>query len=399
MLKSETLEFMQTLDRDSVNLYLLFKHHLLDGSQTRNVLHVVDDIIALHATSAVTPYLSLFARVKNFKKEHLDLELYKNRNLIRLEAMRRTLFITSTDLAPILYQATKTPESYRLKRLQRWGIEKPEYEKLSKELYDTLKKGRKTFPEIEKALPKETARSVQLRVGKARYEGTNIKIALSSMMRDGIVLSEKDRGTLSKSDTRANMYMLFEEAYPNLDLNSITGEEARASLLQRYIRSFGPVANEDILWWTGFTKTDLERALRATEDQLSLVKIPGLDKDYWMLRTDYRKYRMFRALKGKSVILLPYEDPYTKGYWARDRLVDADHEREVYLGGEVQPAILSNGKIVGTWTRSLIDSKPVRLIFFEKPERAVERKASKKAKAMAKLISGSEHEVQVKVEP
>jgi hypothetical protein len=389
---------MQSLDLNSVNLYLLFKHHLLDSSQTKNVLQVVDDIIALHATSAVTPYLSLFARVKNFKKEQLDQELYKKRDLVRLEAMRGTFFITSTDLAPILYQATKTRESYRLKRLQRWGIEKPEYKRLTEELRDTLKKGRKTLPEIKRALPKETVRPLQLRIGKVVYKGTNINIVLSAMMRDGIVVSEKDRGTLSRLDTGANCYMLFKEAYPNLDLDSITGEEAKASLLQHYISSFGPVAEEDIVWWTGFTKANLERALGIIEDQLSLVKILGLNRDYWMLRTDHKRFRMFKVPKRKSMILLPYEDSYTKGYKARDRLVDLDHEREAYPGGEAQPTILSNGKIVGTWTRSLRDSKFVRLIFFEKPERTVEREAIKKAKAMAKIVSRREPEVQIKVE-
>jgi hypothetical protein len=176
--------------------------------------------------------------VKNFKKEQLDQELYEKRNLIRLEAMRRTLFITSTHLAPMLYQATKTPESYRLKRLQRWGIAKPEYERLAKELYAILKKGKKTLPEIKRALPTETVRSLQLRVGNTSYEGTNVNIVLGSMIRDRIVVREKDKETSSKPDARANRYMLFEDAYPKLDLHSVTGEEAKTSLLHHYIRSF-----------------------------------------------------------------------------------------------------------------------------------------------------------------
>jgi hypothetical protein len=389
---------MQTLDWNSVTSYVLFKHHLLDDSRAKKVLQVVDDIIALHATSATTPYLSLCARVNNFRKEHLDQELYQRRSLVRLEAMRRTLFITSTDLAPILCQATKTPDSYRLKRLQRWGVDKPEYERLTTKLYNILKKGRKTLPEIKRALPKKTVRSVQLTVGKARYDGTNINIALSSMVRDGVVVSEKDGGASSKLGTRASCYMLFEEAYPNLDLHLITVEEAKVSLLRRYIRSFGPVATQDMAWWTGFSSADVERSLSAIEGQLSLVRISGFNRDYWMLRSDLKQYRMFRAFKGKSVILLPYEDPYTKGYKGRDRLIDPDREREAYATGEVQPTILSNGKIVGTWTRGLRDSKVVQLTFFKKPKRTVEREAVQKAKAMARLISRREPRVQINIE-
>jgi uncharacterized protein YcaQ len=390
---------MQTLDWNSVNRYLLFKHHLSDGSQTKNVLEVVDDIVALHATSEVSPYLSLSARVKNFTKEYLDQELYEKRSLIRLEAMRGTLFITSTSLAPVLYQATKTPESRRLRRLQRWGIEKSEYKILTEELCNVLKNGRKTLPEIKRALPRETVRSLQLVVGKTRYKGTNINIALSSMIRNGILINEKNRSTPRRIDVRANYYTLFEEAYPNLDLDSITVEEAKASLLRHYIRSFGPVTRKDITWWTDFTKTDLERALRTLKDQLSLVKISGLNEDYWMSKNDYDRCRVFRASKGTSVVLLPYEDPYTKGYNARDRLVDQDREREVYPGGEAKPTILVNGKIVGTWTRSLRSSRVVRLTFFKQPDRSVERKATEKAKEMANLISRHIAKVQVEVEP
>jgi hypothetical protein len=395
---SETPRPMQTLDWNSTTNYLLFKHHLLEGSQAENILQVVDDIVALHATSEVTPYLSLFARVRDFEKKHLDQELYIRRNLIRLEAMRGTLFVVSTDLAPTLYQATKTPKPHRLKRLQRWGIYESEYKRLSKELYNILRKGGKTLSEIKRALSKDMVRSLQLRVGKAHYKGTNINIVLGSLIRDGIVVSEKDAATLSKPDTRGNRYMLFEEAYPNLDLDSVSREEAKASLVQRYIRSYGPVTGEDITWWTGFTKAELQRALTTIEDQLCLVNISGLDRDYWMLKTDHIKCRKLKPLKGKSVILLPYEDPYTKGYKTRDRFVDADYERKAYPGGEVQPTILLNGKIIGTWTRSLRNSRRVQLIFFEKPELGVESEAAKKTKAMARLISECKPEVQVKVE-
>jgi len=87
---------MKPLDESLVTQYVLHKHHLLEGSQAESILQVVNDIIALHATSAGTPYISLFARMKNFQRKHLDEEFYVKRNLVRLQAMRDTLFITST---------------------------------------------------------------------------------------------------------------------------------------------------------------------------------------------------------------------------------------------------------------------------------------------------------------
>jgi len=106
---------METLGERNATQYVLYKHHLLKESQAESVLQVVDDITALHATSAGTPYLSLWARMKNFQRKHLDEEFYARRSLVRLEAMRGTLFIASLESAPMFYQATKMPESQLLK--------------------------------------------------------------------------------------------------------------------------------------------------------------------------------------------------------------------------------------------------------------------------------------------
>lgn len=61
---------MQTLEEPMVTQYILHKHHLLEGSQAENLLQVVNDIIALHATSVGTPYISLFNRMRNFQRKH-----------------------------------------------------------------------------------------------------------------------------------------------------------------------------------------------------------------------------------------------------------------------------------------------------------------------------------------
>jgi len=98
---------MRPLEEYATTQYILHKHHLLPSSKGESIIQVVNDIIALHATSVGTTYLSLFARMRNFKRRDLDEEFYKKRKLLRLRAMRGTLFITSTELAPIIYQAVR----------------------------------------------------------------------------------------------------------------------------------------------------------------------------------------------------------------------------------------------------------------------------------------------------
>jgi hypothetical protein len=387
---------METLQEHTIDRYVLHKHHLLEGSEATDVLQVVNDILALHATSVGTPYLSLFARMKNFQKKHLDEEFYAKRNLVRLRAMRGTLFIISAELAPVLYQATKSPESQLLKRFYGWGLLPSEHRELTERLHNILKGGGKTLPEIRRAIPREMIRTIELREGKTIYKWTNVKLVLTAMMRKGLVISEKDFGTLRI--TKANRYVLFQEIYPNLNLKSINIEEAKVMLVKRYVKAFGPVTEEDIAWWTGCSKADVKKALATMKEELLNVKIENLKWEYTMLKTDYKQLVKFKPkpLETCSISLLPYEDPYTKGYKIRDRLIDMELEKTAYVGGGVQPTILLNGKIVGTWNRNIEEGKrPIKLRFFQQPEEDVKNKAIQKAKANGKLITNQEISVEI----
>jgi len=380
-----------------VTQYILQKHHLLKGSQAENVLQVVNDIIALHATSAGTPYISLFNRTKNFQRKNLDQEFYVKRHLVRLPAMRSTLFITSTGSAPMLYQATKLPESKLLKWTHKWGIQPSEYQELTEELYNVLKGGGKTLPKIKKTLPKEMIRSVGLKAGKTIYKGTNVSTVLNAMTRRGMVISEKDAGTLSI--TNANRYMLFQEIYPKINLESLRSEDAKTMLVKRYIKVFGPVTEEDIAWWIGFNKTEMKKALATIEKELLSVKIDGLKGDYLMLEKDHEQLAKFKPLKTNSISLLPYEDPYTKGYKMRDRLIDKEREKMVYVGGGAQPTIFLNGKIIGTWSRDIDQGRgPIKLHFFRQPEKDIKMEVVQKAKAIGRLMTNKEIDVEVTIE-
>ncbi|MBL7063070.1 MAG: winged helix DNA-binding domain-containing protein [Anaerolineae bacterium] len=76
---------------DRVNRFLLNKQHLEPETQGNDDVEVVKDICALHATAALTPYLSLWSRVREFCLQQLDAELYERRRLVRILCMRGTL--------------------------------------------------------------------------------------------------------------------------------------------------------------------------------------------------------------------------------------------------------------------------------------------------------------------
>ncbi|MBU0491455.1 MAG: winged helix DNA-binding domain-containing protein, partial [Chloroflexi bacterium] len=89
-----------TLDISRVNAYLAHKQHLLPASRLADGVQVTRDVVALHATSAPGPYLSLWARVPGFQREMLDDALYEQRTLAKVLCMRMTLHLVPSDEAP-----------------------------------------------------------------------------------------------------------------------------------------------------------------------------------------------------------------------------------------------------------------------------------------------------------
>ena len=63
---------MKNLALESANQLILKKHHLTDDTKIDNILQITDDLCGLHATGTIEPYLTLFARTNQFKKEDLD---------------------------------------------------------------------------------------------------------------------------------------------------------------------------------------------------------------------------------------------------------------------------------------------------------------------------------------
>ncbi len=386
---------MPKIKEDAVNKYILHKQHLLESSLAASVIAVVDDIIGLHATSATTPYLSLFARMIQFQRSALDQELYVNRTLIRLGAMRRTLFIMSTKLAPIAFQATRMPEDQIKQLLEGWRMPYSEYQRIADSVYEVLQEGPKPLRLIKQAMTPGLVRTIERPSGRTVSRMTNVNITLTVLMQQGKIFSEKFADPILTQ--HANRYALLRTVYPNLNLESLSPEDALVQLVKRYISTFGPVTEQDITWWTGLTKTTIQSALSALESELLSIQIKKHSHEYLMLESDYKALKKFKAPRSFPPLLLPYEDPYTKGYQLRKRLMKAEHEKHVYIGGEAQPTVLVNGKIVGIWNR--VFEKPgdtLTIQLFQRIGRNEKNTLLAKAHAMSHMLTGKERQVVIK---
>jgi len=98
---------MTGINLDLVNRFVLHKQHLADDSKTDDIVRIVKDVSGLHATSPRTPYLSLFSRAENFRRDMLDEELYVKGRLGKVRCMRKTVYILRKALVPMALSATR----------------------------------------------------------------------------------------------------------------------------------------------------------------------------------------------------------------------------------------------------------------------------------------------------
>lgn len=78
------------IDLEHITRFVLHKQHLSEGSKAsgKNLVEVVKSICGLHAQVAPTPYLSLWSRIDEFRKEDLSKELYERRTLVKVWGVR-----------------------------------------------------------------------------------------------------------------------------------------------------------------------------------------------------------------------------------------------------------------------------------------------------------------------
>jgi len=308
------------MDWERINYYVLEKQHLTN--KRSNVLKCVEDIAGLNSITGITPYLSLFNRLKDFKKSILEEEIYEKKRLYRLRLMRSTLFIVTRSFLPIAYSATIDRTQKRLAGFRKhYKLPEKEFKKLKDEIITVLEKGEKTAVEIRKELR------------------TNISISLilRLLMEDVPLLRGRPLGTWKGEQFR---YSLLPK-HIKLRMNK---EKAKILLVEKFLQSFGPVTLNDLAWWSGFSKKESMKILEE-------IRTIDVGNGLLLLEREYEKFENFKV-DYESLLLMPSYDQYviTYKYSMYPRLVIQKYLSSIYNEyGEPHNPIIRNGRIIGKW--------------------------------------------------
>lgn len=127
---------------------------------------------------------------------------------------------------------------------------------------------------------------------------------------------------------------------------SLSREESLEKLARRYFISHGPAQLKDFSWWSGLSGKDAEAALAAIRPDLESATRDG--RMYWFFP------RPDPAPGTGAAFLLSIYDEYTIAYRDRSDISDArDIERMIAMGNALTAVIIINGRVAGSWHRSV----------------------------------------------
>ncbi|OBF35161.1 hypothetical protein A5724_15655 [Mycobacterium sp. ACS1612] len=345
--------------------------------------HAVADLVGLHATDPATPYLSLWARLNGFTVGDLDTELYEHRTLLKHLAMRRTLWtVRAADLPLIQSAASDRVADNERRRLvadaQKAGIAKDGAAWLNTACAAVLRHlgdhGAATAKELREALP-ELAGRYDYAPGKRWGGETPLapRVLTVLSVRGDIVRGPNDGAwTVSRPQWTPTAAWLPSGAAAEAP------ESARAELVRRWLRAFGPAIETDIKWWFGNTLTWARHALRdidAVEVDLDGTAGYALPDDL-DTEPDVEPW----------CALLPGLDVTTMGWYGREWYLGGHRGQVFDTNGNGGPTAWWNGRIVGGWGQD--DAGRVELRLLESVSRDAKRALTKRAEELTAWLDG-----------
>lgn len=322
---------------------LSVRHRLIRDEWTDDVSQVADDMVALHSSDPVSVYLSAAARMLEPSVARIDDALYQDRSIIRHHGMRRTLWVVSREMLPVVHASCSADvagkERRRLIQLIEAGGSIDAAQSWVDVGVDAIveeisKKGALTTREIGAALPHLSV-PITLAAGTS-YSATvraHGKLAALAAFQ-GRLVRTKPRGSWVSS----------EYAWEPLEIEPLDAQEAAGELIHRWLRRFGPGTELDLRWWTGWTATKTRQALGDAGAQLASLES---GEEGWVARDD-----VALGTEDSWVALLPGLDPSTMGWKQRSwYLSDAVAERVFDRNGNAGPTVWVDGHVVGGWVQ------------------------------------------------
>lgn len=348
---------------------LVARHGLAHQGRPSGTLAVARMLVALHATDPATVFLSIRARTAApaapLTPAAIEDSLYERRDLVRMLAMRRTVFVVPAESVPVVQASTtvriaRDQRALLLKLLSQTGVAaQPEswLVDLEQSVLRALaaRGGTATATELSGDEPRLRT-SVLLAAGKPYEARQNITSrVLLVLAAEGQIIRGRPIGSWLSQQYR---WMLAGHWLPEHLLSGATPPlseaGARAELARMWLAAYGPAPLTDLKWWTGWTMT---QARQAAAD-LGVAEVDLGTGTGIVLPDDLDA----TGDPGSWVALLPALDPSVMGWSDRAWFLGPHGPALFDNTGNAGPTVWLDGRVVGGWAQRGDGEIAVRLL-------------------------------------
>jgi len=313
-----------------------------------SVAEAVEQMTCLHATEPASVYLSVVARADASRSE-IDRAFYEERSVVKQLAMRRTLFAFPRDLLPAVWGSASARVLDQLrtrlaKEVQSNGLADDGaawLETMFDEVLRSLRAdGPATTAELRERIP-DLALRLELAPGK-KYGGS-FPIAprlLGTLAVGGQIMRGANNGGWYVSRPRWELT----EDWLGEPVRHADPEAGYRVLVERWLHTFGPGTEADLVWWLGATKGAVRRAL----GELGAVEVGLRGGVGYLLPDDLDDV----PEPEPWAALLPVLDPTVMGWKQRGFYLDEEDVPHLFdSNGNAGTTAWWAGRIVGCWVQ------------------------------------------------
>jgi hypothetical protein len=350
------------------------RHRLAAGTQAAGPEAAARSLVAVHGTDPSSVYLGLLARMApGAGIAAVDRALYRDRTLIRLLGMRRTVFAATLDNAALIQAACSRAVAARERRkLLSWLAEAEVAGEAAAggmtadvaaanvaaadgaaadvagwlagaeqaALAALAARGEATAADLAADDPRLAAQIVLSR-GK-RYEGRQSVASrvLLVLAAEGQIVRARPRGSWTSHQYRwAPLAAWCPEG-----LADWATPAAEVELARRWLAAYGPARADDLQWWTGWGKTQVRQVLtELAPAEVDLDGGPGIVLDDDLAPVPEPE---------PWAALLPALDSTPMGWQEREWFLGEHGPRLFDRSGNVGPTLWWDGRIVGGWAQA-----------------------------------------------
>ena len=319
------------------------RHLLAPAHRATTPEQAADALVGLHATDPATVFLAVAARLAAPTPDAVEQALYGELTLVRLLAMRRTMFVVGRDLAPVVDSASARPVAAKERKgllgflADGGGWDAAWLARTEQEVLAVLADGvPRSGSELGAAVPALQQR-VTVAVGKP-YETTQAVAArvLRVLAAENRIRRDRPRGSWTSSQFRW---------VPGEPWREQPAADARTELTRRWLAGYGPGTEADLAWWTGWPLGQVRRALAGAGAEEVAVEDAGTG---WVLPGDTAP----TPAPEPFAALLPALDPSAMGWRGRDWYLPPEHTAELFdRTGNIGPTVWWDGRVVGGWAQ------------------------------------------------